>query len=454
MKEYDFEGTIDSDGTMHGTLTERPSGGDAISGVIFFITIYILSLIGGIIVISNVAKDAPFCIVPAVLSYIILLIPIIIATKSGSFFLTILKVFYKFANLLIALLVVMFWILYISEALSNGALMGIGFALMYLTVVSVIKTFKKSGTIGGVITIVVPGILYLIILALSHEASVAFFAIIPTTSTVLSLFISEINNIYDFNEKCFRKKLAFPIIKILFYVISITAIFLFNSYTVNHKASLLQLSKDYINENKYSEARSILQDIKLDEAKELYYSIRYKDVKIGEIIYNGYYEKSDNRCVSEDGIAFICLDIVDGKALLISEDVLFLNEQGTPLLDEAYLDYLFSFNVDGIEPIVIDESQSKFFLLSKDQFDLYVQNDVLSPYLKSCNVSDFAIKQKEDVDSDNYQWTIAYTDFWLLNDFKSGPYIGTINTQTGEHNYQFNLKVYAGIRPCYWVNVE
>ena len=99
---------------------------------------------------------------------------------------------------------------------------------------------------------------------------------------------------------------------------------------------------------------------------------------------------------------------------------------------------------------------TKFFLLSKAQYEIYVQNDDLDDYLKKCNVSAIAKEQKQTVDNDTYKWTFAYTDFWLLNDFTTqgfSNYIGTINTQTGEHNYEYNSKVYAGIRACYYASV-
>lgn len=455
MPEYDFKGTIDSNGNISGTLSEREGGGvgGLIFSIIVMVSIYISSLIGGIIVIFNVAKEAPFCIVPAILSYIILLIPIIIATISGKFFLNLLKTFFKWSNLLIGLIVIMFWISYISETLSSLTIMGMAFGLMYLTVITVIRTFKKSGVIWGIMSIVIPVVVYIIVAAMASDFQIGYLAIIPTASILISIFIEEIKTLFDFKHKHSKAIKTFSIIKLVVYIVIIVSIILFNGYTVNRKETLLQKGKDLISENKFSDARTILQDLKLNEAKELYDSIRYKDIKVGEVIYNGYYD-SDARSISEDGIAFVCLDIIDDKALLISLDIIGLSEQGSGVLNEEYYTKTYSFNLENIENTMIGDQQSKFFLLSSEQYNLYIQNDDLSNYLKSANVSEIAKKQKSEVDRDTYQWTIAYTNFWLLNDFTSDLQIGTINSETGEFSYHYNLKLYAGIRLCYYATTK
>jgi hypothetical protein len=132
MPDYRFEGTIDSDGTLHGTLTEIGGdyGGGSGGGVIVIasmVVIYLLSLIGGIMMLSSVASEAPFCIVPAVLGFIIMLIPVIKATGSGNFALKMLVAFYKWSDVLIGLIICMFWLAYISEAVSSLAILAIGF---------------------------------------------------------------------------------------------------------------------------------------------------------------------------------------------------------------------------------------------------------------------------------------------------------------------------------------
>lgn len=65
------------DGSLVGTASSRyyddPVGG---AGILIIIP-YILSLIGGIIMLVNVGTEAPICIVPAVLSFIVLLLLLI-----------------------------------------------------------------------------------------------------------------------------------------------------------------------------------------------------------------------------------------------------------------------------------------------------------------------------------------------------------------------------------------
>ena len=128
MADYRFDGTIDSDGTLHGTLTEIGGGdGDGTGGgfilAVYMGVIYLLCLIGGIFMLSNVAKEAPFCIIPAILGFMIMLIPIIKATGKGDFGVRLLVAFYKWSDLLIGLIISMFWIAYISETVSSLVLL-------------------------------------------------------------------------------------------------------------------------------------------------------------------------------------------------------------------------------------------------------------------------------------------------------------------------------------------
>lgn len=459
MPDYRFEGTMDSDGTLHGTLTEIGGYGDGNGGgtgiaIVSMVAIYLLCLIGGILMLSNVASEAPFCIVPAALAFIIMLIPVIKATGQGNFALKLLTSFYKWADLLIGLIICMFWLAYISETVSGLVILCIGFGLMYLNVITVIKAIHKAGVVGGIVTIAVPFITYLVFLALSNDFPIGYIAIIPTTSICLSLFVGEIASITQFTRRTTKKQKSIPIIRMISYVLIIVSIFLFNAFTVNKKQETLQLGKDYISEGKYSEARETLQDLKLEEAKELYASIRYKNIQVGEIIYNGYYDDNDARSVSEDGVPFICLDVVNGKALLITLDVIRLGEQYSGVLDEEVYTREYDFNTDNISTTTIGKKQSKFFMLSKQQYDKYIKNEKLVDYLKKTNVTSIAKEQKEDVDNDTYKWTMPYIDIWLLNEFDSDNRIGTINVETGEFKYQSNYKVYAGIRLCYYADVN
>ena len=458
MPDYRFEGTIDSDGTLHGTLTEigdygGGSGGTGIA-VVSMVAIYLLCLIGGIFMLSNVASEAPFCIVPAALAFIIMLIPVIKATGQGNFALKLLVTFYRWSDLLIGLIICMFWIAYISETVSSLVILLVGFGLMYLNVITVIRAIHKAGVVGGIITIAVPFITYLTFLALSSDFPIGYIAIIPTTSICLSLFVSEIVNITQFTRRTTKKQKSIPIIRMISYALIIVSIFLFNAFTINKKQETLQLGKDYISEGKYSEARETLQDLKLEEAKELYASIRYKDIQVGEIIYNGYYDDNDARSVSEDGVPFICLDVVDGKALLITLDVIRLGEQYSGVLDEEVYTRNYGFNTDNISTTKVGDKQSKFFMLSKAQYDKYIKNEKLVDYLKKTNVTSIAKKQKEEVDGDTYKWTTPYIDVWLLNEFDKDRRIGSIDVETGEFSYKPNHKVYGGIRLCYYANTK
>lgn len=449
MADYEFRGSIDSNGNINGTISKSYGEGDSGPLSIFMmISLYVLTLIGGIIMISNVAQSAPLAIIPAIIAYIILLIPIIVATRSQDFLLKLLATFYRFYYYVIALIIFMFWLLYVNESVSDGALMAFGFALMYLAILCFIKIANSFNKIARAICCGLPVLIYLIVCASVSDFVVGYLAIIPTGVCLLSLLTNEI---YYIKENASVIK---PIIKIVIYCLLVLFIIVLNINNNSNKQKLLQEGINYINESKYSEARKVLKDIKSDEAKELYESIRYKDVKVGEIIYNGYYSNSDQKSISEKGLGFVCLDIIDNKALYLSLDVIYLAEEHDGVLDKDFILHEFDVDIENITTTIINDKSAYFFLLSKTQFDKYVGNESLSQYLLSCNVSKYAKKQKEDVDEDTYEWTVAHTNYWLLNDFTSDLHVGTINVESGEYNYVYNLKNYAGMRPCFFANID
>lgn len=87
MSDYYFSGSVDSDGHIEGKFSSY-NGDAGPAGIIFAIIIYVASIFGGISMLESVASEAPFCIVPAVLAFILLLIPLVIATKTGDFMMT------------------------------------------------------------------------------------------------------------------------------------------------------------------------------------------------------------------------------------------------------------------------------------------------------------------------------------------------------------------------------
>ncbi len=446
MAEYEL---YDTDGNFVGTARESgydSSSGNGAGGVLTAIIVYALCIIGGIIMLVNVAQEAPICIIPAVLAFIVMLIPIAIATRTSNFFLSLLRQLYKWSDVIIGLLVSMFWIVYIQQLVSTTALSIMAFGLMYLTAVTGIRIIKRMGGCGIAVAIGISVVTYLIVLATANDFEIGYLALIPTIMSLFLLFVGSIVSIV--NSENSGEKLASVVKIIIFAIITVVIVVMFPS-AGNAKAEKLQTANDFIAQGDYAQARQVLQDLKLDEAQELYQSIRYRHLQVGEIIYNGYYSGS-NRCASEKGIAFICVDVdvATNKALLVCLDVIGLGEQYGGGISEDYLKDYYVY-MDDIETSIVGKEHSKFFLLSKDQYEKYIQNDNLKDYLMHSTVSKIAQKQKKEVDKDNYNWTVAHTDYWLLNDFtKDG--IGVVNVETGEVSYVSNYKNYAGIRPCYW----
>lgn len=449
MAEYDL---YDSDGNYVGTARERDydsGSGNGAGGLLTAIIVYALCLIGGIIMLTNVAQEAPICIVPAVLGFIVMLIPIIIATRTGNFFLSLLRHLYNWSDVIIGLLISMFWIVYINDLASTTVLSAMEFGLMYLTAVSGIRIYKRMGGAGLGFAIGIAVVTYLIVLATADDFEIGYLAFIPTILSLFSLFIGSIVSIINSEDD--GEKVASLVKIILFAVIVVIIIIMIPSVSQN-KSSKLQTANDLIAQGDYAQARKILQDLKSKEAKELYKSIRYRHLQVGEIIYNGYYS-GDNRCASEKGIAYLCVDVdtTTDKALLVCLDVVGLADNFNGCIDEKYMERYYTY-MDDIETSPVGKKSSKFFLLSYEQYEKYVANEDLKDYLMYPNLFKNAKKEKKDInDGTKYNW--AHTDYWLLNEFENGPKIGTINIETGEFSWVYNINNYAGIRPCYWAYI-
>lgn len=449
MADYDL---YDSDGNYVGTA--RGSSYDSsldngAGGLLTMIIVYALCIIGGIIMLTNVAEQAPICIVPAVLGFIALLIPIIIATGTGNFFIKLLHYLYVWSDVVIGLLISMFWIVYVNELVSTTALSAMAFGLMYLTAVSGIRIYKRMGGAGLGVAIGIAAITYLIVLAAADDFEIGYLALIPT---IVAMFSVLVGSIVDFSRSENVGTTIASIVKFAIFVAIIVVIVCMFPAASNSKQEKLQNANDLIAQGDYAQAREILQDLKMDEAQELYKSIRYRHLQVGEIIYNGSYS-TDPRCASEKGIAYICVEVDEttDKALLVCLDVVGLAENYNGCIEEQYMERYYTY-MDDLETSPVGDRFSKFFLLSYEQYEKYVANESLKDYLMHPTVSKTAKKDKKEVDEDNYKWTVAHTDYWLLNSFQ-GNNISVVNVETGKVSSVANYKNYAGIRPCYWAYI-
>lgn len=448
MADYDL---YDSDGNYVGTArgsSYGSSSGNGAGGLLTMIIVYALCIIGGIIMLTNVAEQAPICIVPAVLGFIALLIPIIIATGTGNFFIKLLHYLYVWSDVVIGLLISMFWIVYVNDLASTTVLSVMAFGLMYLTAVSGIRIYKRMGGAGLGAAIGIAVITYLIVLTAADDFEIGNLALIPT---IVAMFSVLVGSIVDFSRSENVGTTIASIVKFAIFVAIIVVIVCMFPSTSNSKQEKLQNANDLIAQGDYAQAREILQDLKMDEAQELYKSIRYRHLQVGEIIYNGSYS-SDPRCASEKGIAYICVEVdaTTDKALLVCLDVIGLGDNSDGCISEDYIKTFYTYT-DDIQTSPVGKSFSKFFLFSYEQYEKYVANESLKDYLMHPNLSKNLKKEKESInDGTKYNW--AHTDYWLLNSFH-GNDIGTINVETGEFEWKTNINNYAGIRPCYWAYI-
>lgn len=249
MADYDL---YDSDGNYVGTARESSydsSSGNGAGGLLTIIIVYTLCIIGGIIMLTNVAEQAPICIVPAVLGFIVMLIPIVIATRTGNFFLSLLHHLYKWSDVIIGLLISMFWIACINDLASTTVLSAMEFGLMYLTAVSGIRIYKRMGGAGLGVAIGIAVITYLIVLATADDFEIGYLAFIPTILSLFSLFFGSIVSIIN-SEDSGEKVASF--VKIILFAIIVVIIIIMIPNVSQNKQEKLQNANDLIAQGDYA----------------------------------------------------------------------------------------------------------------------------------------------------------------------------------------------------------
>lgn len=303
------------------------SGAGTVSFIVTMIIGYILSFIGMIIMLFNVP---PYLIFPAICAFLIFLsVPLIGFLKNKSI-VGVIATIAKNSYIFLSLLVGMWWVLYSLQTVSEVLLIGILVVTMYsmylipgVMIYESAKLESKLGMVGTGITVVTAFAVYLINydkLANSPNFSQFFPIIFSTIMTGLgSLFIYINRLIYYVNNG--RKRKGF--LGLTVYLVLVLGVALVSGVFVPQtQAKSYNEAISYIESNQYMEAREKLLSLgRYSDCKELYETIKYKDLKVGEkVTFGQYFEKPDG--YSYVSLTWTVIEISDGNALLFCDEII------------------------------------------------------------------------------------------------------------------------------------
>ncbi len=443
------------DGSLVGTASSRYYDDSVGGGGILIIIPYILSLIGGIIMLVNVGTEAPICIVPAVLGFIVLLLlPIFILVKIIGGEKVSIKYFLikavNFSNYLFVILLLCWWTLFFSQATSEGLLYTYSFGLMYCIAISMIFVCRKLGWKVGVFICLIPAfVIYLVGAIVIGDMPLWLFMIIPTYVILSSLIITSIAT--------FRKSILSKLLLGFIVLAFIFEAFVGVTYSTNNEEKLEQ-AKLFIEQGQYQEARLLLEHNSLDEAKSLYSEIRYKDLKKGDIIYNGYFSNTDKKSIDDNGASFICLDVIDGVAYLISNDLLFFTDEPSYYYDFDTITsrVLTDFDVKNMDKL--KDNQHYFSVPTLEDFNKYKEDKEVKQLFLDHKLPKQVKKDLKKIleDDSSYAWggrgNKADNDSWFVYDDVANKFYHTTDELELSSESIYN-HYYYGIRICYKVKV-
>lgn len=449
----DIIGHIDENGDIHRVYSSDSSGGSIILLVIIG---YVLCIIGGVSMLVNVVESAPICIVPAVLGFIVLLMPIIYiivkkVKKEDVSIWSFLKKAVDYSNYMLLAILVFWWTMFFSQKVSDIILKIISFGLMYFVAISIISVWRKTKALIAIFVCLVPSLLiYLIVLGVSEDFLIWYLMIIPTYIIVSSITVISI--------KTFNKSLLSKIC-LIFIVLAIGFEACFG-YTVTHNyTKQLEEAKVLIEQGDYQKARVLLQKNTKDEAKELYIKIRYNDVKKGDVIYNGYFSSTEEKTIADQGISFTCVEIDNNVAYFISNDIIFLESEPTFYLgfDDA-TSKMINFDVTNL--VSIDENNKYYFSIpTLADFNKYKNDEIIKDAILSYNISKSVKKEAKEILSDDtsYAWggkgnQVAMNSWFVYDTEQSKIYQVNQNNEIDSNNIYRSY--YHGVRICYKVKIQ
>lgn len=448
----DIIGHIDENGDIHRVYSSDSGGGSIVTVIIA----YVLCIIGGVIMLTNVVESAPICIVPAVLGFIVLLMPIIyilfkLVKKEEVSFLGFLIKAVDYSNYVLLIILVSWWTMFFSQTVSDVILMIISFSLMYFVVLSIMSVWRKTKALIAIFVCLVPSILiYLIVLGVSEDYQIWYLMLIPTYIIVSSITVLSIKN---FNKSLLSK------ICLIFIVLAIVFEACFAVTVTHNYTKELEEARVLIEQGEYQKARVILQKNTKDEAKELYTKIRYNDVKKGDVIYNGYFSSSDEKTIDDQGISFTCVKVENNVAYFISNDIIFLESVPTYYLGFDYAkSKMESFDITNL--VSIDEDNKYYFSIpTLEFFNTYKDDEIVKNAIFNYNISKSLKNDAKKILSDDtsYAWggkgnQVAMNSWFLYDEVQKKFYQVNQNNEVDSNNIYSSY--YHGVRICYKVKLQ
>lgn len=452
MPDYDV---YDSNGDYCGSVTII-SGDSGPSGIVFITILYALSILGGISMIETVIETSPICIVPALLGFIVLLIPIFyfiyqkINRRSVSF-LSFIRKAIDLSNYLLLILLISWWTMYLSQTASQLILNILAFSFMYFMILSIFSVCRKINIRTGIFGCLVPGIiLYLIILGISSEYQIWYLMLIPTYAIISSITILSIKS---FNNSVISK------LTLVFIVLAIAFEAVFGFTTITNYSKKLEEAKILIEQGDYRKAREILKHNINQEAKTLYAEIRYKDLAKGDIIYNGYYSSTDEKTIDDKGLAFTCLSIKNNEAYFISNDILLLTDSPNYHYDIASLERQFM-GIDTTNMVSLDGKENHYFFIpTLEDFINYKDDEVVNNAILNHTISKSTKKQEKEILDDKSSFAYGgkgnqtFINSWFVYDTSQSKFCIINEKNEVDAGIIYN-HYYYGVRVCYKISLQ
>lgn len=373
-----------------------------------------------------------------------------------------------FSYFLFNIVLGLFWILYASGSASNVALIGFiipGMYCMYFYPYVLIKNAlnrkSKPLLILSILLIILSFGLFLIFydkfMAINDVIGFAFFQSCLIVLGTLMILISKV---------VYLKKKKSSIILLVLYLILALGVGLTSGLLLPQRnAANYEQAKVYIEEGNYKEARELLVKLSnYEDASEIYQSIKFKDLQVGESITFGTQPKKPEEFDDLIDLSWTVISVEDGKALLLSDAIInsvrlysysdWENHEVDEYLDnlfeyyfteeekERILKHSFTIKKDGVESTYTDD----LFILSQAELQQYCSNkQIFSKNDTSFN--DYTLLDVQKKDSD-YDLLYCFVTRDLDN---NGNFL---IADCDDKEFSLPNTKYVGIRPAVYITID
>lgn len=443
-----YSGTVrnssyDTDGTGNGFITTSAS------------ILYLLGLVGMAIMLANVPQNL---IVVGVCALALYLLPVLFVAIGGISFKRLFCGITKYAYLVFNLLVGMWWMIYLFAIVPESILIGISilsfYSVYYFWAILIYNAIKNESSVVAVIPILISIAVSVVLMIIFHQFP--FLGMILSTCVTvcgtLSLAVMKlISDVVNEERKAFS---ALSLIAyILFGIIVAVAGVGLNTKKVEKS---YQYALELIASGDYRAARNeLLGLLDYKDSLERYEEIKFYDLAVGDKIYHGSC-KQNVGFMGKDSDAYLywtVISVTDGRALFMSDKVLFLTNQTAEIYlnsDEFISEILGEQSAyDTALPITVDGETVRFFTLSQAEvYSVIESNPEVSEFiLENGGYSKYASELYADLLDDGAN----ILNGWVLRGRSSN---GLIQSLCMSEIIAGTGDMYFGVRPVFTVEIE